>query len=259
MKQFVLGLSILGLSAVGVAKECSYEMFRPQFLTQKILYDFNQAGLGQIGFRSADEKGIEVNKTTLVRDTGAVGVVEFQKDARNQAVHFVVRDVRGRTLLSVVEEKRGVSRTEIEFYSDFQHYKDMPFLTILHFPAGGTYHYVGVKDEGITLFYSLFQEAWLAAKQVVLGETSPTYFFFKSAREKFLFRAQNNPALTPYVSLLSVNQFGKNYRVTGVVPSNYAYHLVLRLAQEELGISTRVDLTIDQRIRVPEMVNPTCR
>lgn len=259
MKTLVLGLSIFGVAASSVAKDCSYETFRPQFLTSKLLYEFNQTGVGQIGFHTTDETGRELTKTTLVRDTGAIGVVEFQRDARDLTHHFAVRDVRGRMLLSVIEEKKGVRRSEIDFYSDFYLHREAPFLTILHYPSGGTHHYVGVKDEGSFTFYSVFKEAWNNAKQALLDEASPSFYFFKSPREKFLFRAKTNPAIARYVSLLSVSEFAKRFHVTGVVPSNYVYNSVLKLAQEEFGLSTPVHLTIDERIRMPEMERPICR
>lgn len=258
MKRWLLVCAALA-SCFAVAKDCSFETFRPQFLTERALYDFTMAGLGQVMSRSTDEKGVEIVRTTLVRDLGAVGIVEFQSDARQLTKHFVLRDIRGRSLLSVIEERKGVSRTEIEIYSELQTPSDMPFLTILFFPVGGTYHYVGVKDEGITTFYSIFKKAWKEAVEAIVKESSPALYFIKSPRERFLFRAQSNPLLTPYMSLISVAEFGKTYRVTGVLPSNGLYSVLLDLAHEELGFATRFDVNIDERLQLPMPVKPVCK
>ena len=242
MKFLSLGLLVL-FTNVALARDCSYEVFTPKYLLAKLRYELREKQVVMYD---------DLGSSRIVREGGFVGELRMSENHNKTDNLLVLTDNRGLTLLSVREEAVGVNRREITIESGFENHPALSSLLVMKINGGGSYHYVGAQNLGITTFYSEFNRYWDNMRQALLAEISPQLPSFKSGEDRFDFACQTDPIVRLYTSLFSLTRVKGNYAVVGVVPSNYVYHRVLTFAQDTFGPTVRVNLSINGLLKQPE-------
>lgn len=165
MKRTILTLALV-FTSFSWAVECSYLIFTPEFLRDRLVNALQTRDLEL--YVPADLKlAAPADSLAVVRGRAVVGYVQLASTTHGLNPQLLLSDVNGAALLRVDTDEQ-LSWTEITIWSVLKGEAKVPFLTVLRTNLHGTSHYVGASDLGFTLFKSHFEETWNRALKILM-------------------------------------------------------------------------------------------
>jgi hypothetical protein len=261
MKQLLFILLIFISFQSANANECSYTLFTPEFLRDKLDFEMNANGIG--AWTSHNDFGtFSQDKSLFYRGNSLIGEMTYQTDAQLQHREFIMRDTRSLVLLKVIAKRMTPTSEFISIFSDFNqtaNSRPSPFLQILNFSTSGLFHYWGGRDVGIAMFYYEFEKYWNLALGDMNDPSHSVPVVLRSPLEAFQFAAATRPEFAPYARYFKAVYRTDHFELEGSVPSSLYYQAILRAAQEAFGYGTIPRLTIDGRLTPTfEVKAPRC-
>jgi hypothetical protein len=242
---------------VGAEPLCGYDAYRPATLASVVAHDLRATGIVELTPALPLPAG-PVGARWLGRDGAVVGMVAYAQDTEGGTSSVQYSDAAGKPIFTAAERvypcppDRPLGRchlVEITTSLDAVPSNPPPFSVLLD-PVGGLllekYGEPVLPQDWRPQFGETVR--WLEAS---LSSQAGVPLAPVDPRQRLFLILASDPEIAPYVGRLTIAWASPYWVITGVVPSNEVYDLILGDLQAQGIYAVRPDMIIDTRTALP--------
>lgn len=249
----ILGFVLLFAAPAFAVDDCYYEIYRPENVAREVVRSLPDLDIAKIGPEFPID-GVTAGRTNLIRGQQVVAQIETVEDVVHSLKRWTVYDVKGQRLLDVAERAYPCPQDdpigtckEITINTLRDASFKGPAFTVLVSPDRPIKYVRYARPVGWYDFRTGLWDSIQWLRETLVKTTDTEHIDATTLEEKIFWAIAADPIVAPYLGRLTITVRPDRPHISGVVPSNQVWDLILIRARAAGVKYLAPDMKIDGR------------